>query len=281
MRTTIITRTLAILAIACGVAGLAPGNSHAGTAPALLDRNLGLILPHATIQNIYWDTSWNVHQPGFTTARLDAFTVNLTTNGYLTPAQQYGVLGATFAGSHLASPLCGPTRAPSQLSHAVLAAWVMCEVSLPFTGVQQPALGLPASNSLYIVYLPANSRPSDDFTVPNFSILGHTFGGQTLFRFRSCADYLAYHTVAFFGPQLFAYAIVPAACATSIDSMTVSASHEIIEALTDPVGGGYIDDANGKETGDLCEFGPFARNQASSFAFARYWSNRAGSCMAF
>src|SRR5262249_2603730 len=154
--------------------------------------------------------------------------------------------------------LCGATRAPNQLSHALLLAWITCEVTVPFTGVEPPALGLPASSSIYIVYLPANSRLSDDFTVPTFTVFGHRFGGQTLFHSASCSDYLAFHSVGFVGPQPFSYSVVPAMCAGSIDDMTVSASHEIIESLTDPVDGGWIDDSIGLEgeAGDLCENSP-------------------------
>ena len=35
------------------------GTASAGTAPNLLDRNLGVVLPHPHIHNLFWDNTWD------------------------------------------------------------------------------------------------------------------------------------------------------------------------------------------------------------------------------
>jgi len=93
-------------------------------------------------------------------------------------------------------------------------------------------------NSLYFVFVPSG------VTV--------TLQGQA-----SCQAFCGYHNSP--DGKLF-YALVPYAncqgcqfTASVLDSMTVVASHELCEAITDPVPGqGWYDDANG-EIGDICE----------------------------
>ena len=73
----------------------------------------------------------------------------------------------------------------------------------------------------------------------------------------SCQQFCGYHDSH--DGSLF-YAVVPygdcAGCelaGTVFDSMTVIASHELCEAITDPIpGSGWYDDVNG-EIGDICE----------------------------
>src|SRR5262249_3642797 len=78
------------------------------------------------------------------------------------------------------------------------------------------------------------------------------------------------------------YSVVPR-CDSSIDTTTVAASHEYIEAATDPeVGAGtafYMQDQlwslEGGEVGDLCETGKNSSTTESGFTVQRIWSNKA------
>jgi hypothetical protein len=152
----------------------------AGAPPNLLDRNLGFVLSHPRIHNVFWDSDWNTHNPQFPTGTLNTFTSRLTTNGYLGPAAQYGVGTPRFAGSTLANFACLSNRAPNTVNEATIAAWLLCEVTNPFSGVPAPSPRLPVSNDLYIVYLPTNTRISGVVSFPAFSVLGHTFGPFTI-----------------------------------------------------------------------------------------------------
>ena len=130
----------------------------------------------------------------------------------------------------------------------------------------------PDADTLYAIYLPEST------TV--------TLDGE-----KSCQGFGAYHNTTKLVPPGSAdgqnvyvpYAIIPR-CSTSEAELTVSASHELAEAATDPdIGINSLSFYNedqvwapaGGEVGDLCEFG--GGNSAwteSTFAVQRLWSNK-------
>ncbi len=190
---------------------------------------------------------------------------------------------------HTASGLCGPRLPPATVTSARVLAWVTCEVVTPGTGVPYPAARAPVSNDLYVVYLPQGTTISDDVTIPRFTVLGHTFGPYVLYSLKSCFDYGAYHFVSFGATSLFAYAVVVTHCARDLGNATAAASHEMVEAATDPIPpAGWIDDGYSiapptfdrllrGEAADMCEGAPPVVK--SGFSFAPYWSNRTGNCV--
>lgn len=126
-------------------------------------------------------------------------------------------------------------------------------------------------NSLYLLYLPANSAVV-----------------RKGLRNTDCHEFGAYH--ARYGTLGDNLAVVQQCSANNpIPDMTVSASHEIIEAATDPDGYGYVlpaiapnapwkqpiwnaYDLTGRaELADLCE-GAYIRE--GSFYYQRIWSNQ-------
>ena len=61
-----------------------------------------------------------------------------------------------------------------------------------------------------------------------------------------------------------------------LDSLTTTGSHELAEAVTDPVpGAGWYDDANG-EIGDVCAW---QTKQLDRWVVQLEWSNEAGACV--
>lgn len=124
------------------------------------------------------------------------------------------------------------------------------------------------SNTLYVLYFP-----------PGVSI---TLDGEA-----SCNSFGAYHNTAVIPdtneiPTAVAYAVIPR-CGTKESTTTVSASHEIIEAATDPDVGinalGYYmlnqtwTAGTGGEVGDLCESSGKSTTE-STFTVQRTWSNK-------
>lgn len=109
----------------------------------------------------------------------------------------------------------------------------------------------------------------------------------------SCTDYGAYHDeVAGAQNQAIVYALMPrcqgASPAVTLDYLTVSTSHEWIEAVTDPhvntaPAFGNADNDNavweytpGAETGDYCEYVSTAEQRlVGTFDVQRTWSNAA------
>ena len=213
-------------------------------APVLIT---GRVLRYPEIHNLYLDDDWDGNNPDAPTrAQLDAFTKELVGSGYFDAAGQYGVGKASFNGSHERSVLCAPLQPIAGNAEMVeLLAWVSCEVGfnpLPVPGTFPALTGVPKSNddSLYVIYLPRSVTIVD--------------GG--------CDQLSAYH---FFGAapdidfkfivpvprsQTFAFAVIPTACAKGStpeeirNKITRAASHEIIEAATDPlVGTGWLNNS--------------------------------------
>ncbi len=208
----------------------------------------GRTLAHPSIHNLYWDDHWDGHNPGApTSAQLDAFTSDLAASHYFDPAGQYGVGGASFTGSHGSSLFC---LVPSPGAHAEfveILLWASCEVSFdpfsPLPGLLPPITGVPKADddSLYVVYLP---RESDVIEGGCGSFAAYHFFGavpNTHFEVIPIPPFVIPVTEA----QSFAFAVVATKCAQAplLDAITATASHEIIEAATDPlVGLGWIND---------------------------------------
>jgi len=97
---------------------------------------------------------------------------------------------------------------------------------------------------------------------------------------RSCQAFCGYHDRAASG--LFC-AVVPypncSGCLGTLrplDALTSVCSHELAEAITDPVPGqGWYDDANG-EIGDICAW---QNKTLGAYEVQLLWSNRAKACV--
>jgi len=121
----------------------------------------------------------------------------------------------------------------------------------------------PTSNTLYFVYLPPGVRVGS--------------GDNS-----SCQNFCGYHSAIPAQNTIF-YAVMPAAdcpgCVgglSSWDALTTTSSHELCEAITDPIPGqGWYDDANG-EIGDICAW---KVKKVGDYTVQQEWSNQANSCV--
>lgn len=124
-----------------------------------------------------------------------------------------------------------------------------------------PAVPQPTPDSLYYVFLPP----------------GVTVG---LDGASSCVNFCGYHSDI--NGEIF-YAVMPypdcAGCVgglSVLDALTSTISHELCEAITDPIPGqGFYDDRNG-EIGDICAW---QTRQLGGYAVQLEWSNRQGRCV--
>jgi hypothetical protein len=201
-----------------------------------------------SIHNLFWDSDWNAHNPDApSSGRLDAFTASLAGGHYLDQAGEYGVGGASFSGSHGSSLFCLITNPGGSAEFIEILHWVSCEISFdpfsPLPGLFPAITGVPKAddNSLYVVYLPRETEVIE--------------GG--------CDSFAAYHffsavpnthieivpfppfAIPIIEPQTFAFALVATKCNNPplFDSIAQSATHEIVEAATDPIVGlGWIND---------------------------------------
>jgi hypothetical protein len=122
-------------------------------------------------------------------------------------------------------------------------------------------LPAPGPNSLYFFFLP-----------PGVQVVS---GGSA-----SCREFCGYHDAT--SGNIF-YAVMPypgcSGCTgglTVADALTSTTSHELCEAVTDPVPGqGWYDDNNG-EIGDICAW---KTRVLGGYTIQLEWSNSAASCV--
>jgi hypothetical protein len=100
----------------------------------------------------------------------------------------------------------------------------------------------------------------------------------------SCNDYLGYHSSSIYAGQHFPYMVI-ADCGAVITDATATASHEVLETVSDPYGsptdGWYLDQAlpdhwyadTGSEVADMCDYEDYAYE--GGFALQPSWSNAA------
>jgi hypothetical protein len=255
----------------------------------------GRVLAKPHIWNVFADDNWDAnHPPQFSKAAINDLTRKIidTTpgNNYLGKAGQYGVGAATFDGSSENNGCTGaPTGTTNQLS---IDLWITCEVQAPGTGVPYPD-----TNSLYVVFLPS------DVDINN-GPLGGTCDKFNAYHLQSMA--LTVELVFGIPPfeatfQSYPYAIIPLKCAMDsngvlqLDKLTKLMTHEIVEAVTDPISlGGWVDNTTFNfsldflkegEAADICQPGigpaPDARVRRldNGIRVEPYWSNADTTCV--
>jgi hypothetical protein len=237
------------------------------------------------IHNLYWDTSWDAHNPGAPTVeQLDDFTSKVTSSGYMAKLGQYGFTSASFTGSDMASSSCPMPPSGSNIDYFALSGWILCMKH------STPA----SSTDLWMVYVP----PTVGFNELGFSSCRSGSGSQSFAAFHALTlpSIIPLDSAQIFG-------VVMTQCTGGLDRTTTSASHEIVEATTDPVPGTeWIDHSvagflglnlialyTAGEASDLCDgvpgspvspppLGP-ARIGGGVYAVDFYWSNSDGACV--
>jgi hypothetical protein len=195
---------------------------------------------------------------------IDAFAQQMQANtGYFSAAtSEYGVGPLTSVTFH------STDSSPATLTDSDVQAWV--------TNAIQSVTGFPPpdANTIYKLFYPASTTVTTAF-------------GQT------CVEFQGYHDSFMMGSQSIIYAVVPRCDApipsiTLADEMTAEASHEIVEAATDPYPSSTkpayitVDSAShawellaGGEIGDLCAAFPDSFYKPAGFdhLVQRVWSN--------
>jgi hypothetical protein len=232
----------------------APG-IQAPPSPQLTYRG-GPLLSAVQVSTVFWGTAWGDAAQQNAVQGLNRFFQFVVTSVYLdqlaeynTPQQKIG--RGSYAGT---ATIPDPALGTSVTDGAIRQ---MLQQQLA-SGSSLPA---PTANSLYFIFLP-----------PGVSVAA---GGD-----RSCQTFCGYHDAI--ESQRF-YAVVPypncAGCLGTLgplDAMTSVSSHELAEAITDPVPGqGWYDDTNG-EIGDMCAW---QNKKLNTFVVQQLWSNRAHGCV--
>ena len=188
--------------------------------------------------------------PGDCSAELDAL---LSCLGYATPVKKKKKHGGSLDLPHRIAPLAGTVVQDSDLQNLLA------------TSISSGALPAPTASMLYVMFLPAG------VTVQI---------GQDV----SCQTFCGYHNNFSLptGAAVY-YAVLPyPSCAgclggmSALNALTTITSHEISEAITDPVpGSGWYDDTNG-EIGDICAW---QERQDGPYTVQLEFSNKANTCI--
>ncbi|MDQ2714686.1 MAG: hypothetical protein M3Z08_07255 [Chloroflexota bacterium] len=223
--------------------------------PAHLVYNNGSLLTAVQVFTVFWGAAWQQSPLSDTLQKLNDFFDFILTSPLIDQLAEYNVAGQNIGHGSRTSTTTITTPGP-----AATVADSDIQQMLN-TAIANGTLPQATSNSLYFVYLPSGVTVSQ--------------GGQN-----SCQAFCGYHNSI--NGQTF-YAVMPypdcAGCVSNLapfDALTATSSHELCEAITDPVPGqGWYDQANG-EIGDICAW---QMKQVGSYTIQKEWSNKANSCI--
>jgi hypothetical protein len=223
-------------------------------APSLTYRD-GPLLTAVQIFTFFWGDGWQGQPQAGLMAQIVAFFDYVVTSPLMDQLAEYGVPGSNIGhGANLgATPIAGALAA--SIDDTAIQQLIQQEIST------NPAVPQPTPNSLYFVFAPPGVAVSLD--------------GSS-----SCSTFCGYHNDI--NGQIF-YAVMPypdcTGCTgslTVLDALTSTTSHELCEAITDPIPGqGWYDDNNG-EIGDICAW---QTKQLDAYTVQLEWSNHVGQCI--
>lgn len=232
--------------------------SHArrATPGAKLIYNGGPLLTAVEVFSVYWGVTWGDTATGLDLkTKLDQFFTDILDSPLMTQLAEYNVPGkkigmGKFTGSTVVTAKA-PTGSISDVAiRTNLKSWQ-----------KQKIVPRPTPNSLTFIY-----------TEPGIAVV---MGGA-----KSCSSFCGYHNDI--DGKIF-YAVMPyptcAGCLggmSAFDALTATSSHELCEAITDPVpGAGWYDSVNG-EVGDICAWN---FKKIGGYTVQLEWSNQQNKCV--
>jgi hypothetical protein len=236
---------------------IVPLRDYALAAPvtaAKLTYRGGPLLPAVQVFNFFWGTAWQGLQAALV-QEINQFFDFVLTSALMDQLAEYSVPGSSIGHGTRAGAVILSTDPPSAIADADIQKLIQQEIS------SDAAVPQPAPNSLYYVFLPPGVTVSLDGSA-------------------SCSNFCGYHSDI---NRTIFYAVMPypdcSGCTGTLavlDALTSTSSHELCEAITDPVPGqGWYDDQNG-EIGDICAW---KTKQLGSYTVQLEWSNSAGNCV--
>jgi len=229
---------------------------HAGPTPApQLTYRGGPLLANTKVFLVFWGSVWEHAQSGLAT-QIKHFFTEILTSPLIDQLGEYST--AQFKIGH--GQLIGSTVVTSPKPHKSISDTAIRSM-LQHNLAVDSAFPQPDANTLYFVYTP-----------PGSAIVQ---GGS-----RSCQAFCGYDESI--GWQLF-YAAMPFpncnGCLGGLQieqALTSTSSHELCEAITDPIPGqGWYDDVHG-EIGDICAW---QTKTVGQWTVQLEWSNKANKCV--
>jgi hypothetical protein len=222
--------------------------------PQLTYRN-GPLIAAPEVFTLFWGSSWQSAQAALT-AQVNQFFDFILTSSLIDQLAEYSVPAYRIGHGRRTGTLTVTTPALTHsVSDSAIQHMLQQEISSN-SGVPEPT-----PNTLYFIYLP-----------PGVKVVQ---GGSA-----SCTGFCGYHNDI--SGQIF-YAVMPypgcGGCTGGLpllDALTSTTSHELCEAITDPIPGqGWYDDANG-EIGDICAW---KTKTVGTYTVQMEWSNKLNRCV--
>jgi hypothetical protein len=231
---------------------------HKGKAPAAakLTYRGGPLIPNVEVFTIFWGKGWSSAPLKPLADNLNKFFSAIVKSNLMIQMSEYNVPKYKIGNGKLSGSIVISAGAPahsitdSQIQKQ-LGQWIKTKKSFP----------KPGKNTLYFIYFDRGVSVS--------------MGGS-----KSCSSFCGYHDSIGKGTY---YSVMPypgcAGCLgglSVLDALTGTSSHELCEAITDPVpGSGWYDDHNG-EIGDICAW---QFRKIAGYEIQLEWSNKNNKCM--
>ena len=231
-----------------------PPRDAAAPAPHLTYRN-GPLLTNVEVFTIFWGELWNDPANSPLITQINDFFDYILASPLIEQLSEYNVPGKSIGRGVLVGTNTFVTSSPTKsVTDTAIQKFLQTQIS-------EGAFPAVTDNSLYFLYLP-----------PGTTVKQGTAA--------SCKDFCGYHDAASSGGIYYAVMPFPSCsgCLGGLDTfpaLTSTSSHELCEAITDPVPGeGWYDDTNG-EIGDICAW---QTKQLGDYTIQLEWSNAATSC---
>jgi len=229
-------------------------------APALaptaqLTYRKGPLLTAVEVFTIFWGAAWQKTPAKTLVGQLNAFFDFILTSALIDQLAEYNVGTKKITHGRRTGTATIATPAPqSSVTDSAIRQLLQRKIA---TGTVLK----PKANTLYFLYVPPGVRV--------------VMGGSA-----SCQSFCGYHNAI--SSKTF-YAVMPypdcPGCTgglSVLEALTSTSSHELCEAITDPIPGqGWYDDNNG-EIGDICSW---TTKKAGPYTVQLEWSNRANACV--
>ena len=224
--------------------------------PPHLSYRGGALISSVEVFTVFWGAAWRRAAQSSVAADLNRFFGYILSSALLKQLAEYSVPAHTIGrGKHIGTATITKPALHTTVSDNAIRHMLQQEIS---TNAAFPA---PTANRLYFVYLAPGVKVSQ--------------GGG-----RSCMSFCGYHDDI--NGQVL-YAVMPYAdCAgctgglSDLDALTSTSSHELCEAITDPIPGqGWYDDVHG-EIGDICAW---QTKKVGKYLVQLEWSNKANKCV--
>jgi hypothetical protein len=216
----------------------------------------GPLLSAVEVFTLFWGSAWNQPPQQGLVSQLNNFFDFILTSALIDQLGEYSSGPYTITHGRLAgsATITAGGSPPRSLSDAALQAFLQRQITSGSAPKATP-------NTVYFIYVPPGVRV--------------VMGGSA-----SCQAFCGYHN-AIDGKTFYAVMPYPACTGCTgglgaFDALTSTSSHELCEAITDPIPGqGWYDDTHG-EIGDICAW---QTKKIGQYVVQLEWSNHASHCV--